>query len=94
LFQFVFVDDRRLFAGFSSGTTAWNFNGMRTLRSDAQLAIRAFVCGNPFTTADFTLAAPLIFAERAQISAPALVVAWFQRVAAIDAYKRTVPQLP
>jgi glutathione S-transferase len=61
---------------------------------DAQLATRAFVCGNTVTIADFTLAAPLIFAERAQISLPAHVAAWFQRVAAIDAYMQTVPQLP
>ena len=33
-FQFLTADDRRGFAdsAFSSGTSAWNFNGIRTLR--------------------------------------------------------------
>lgn len=61
---------------------------------DDHLANRRFVCGDDVTIADFSLAAPLVLAERARIALPANVAAWYARVSAIDTYQQTAPQLP
>ncbi len=61
---------------------------------DAHLANRQWLCGDGVTLADFSIATPLNLAERAGIALPAHVAAWYQRVAAVPAYKETLPQLP
>jgi glutathione S-transferase len=60
---------------------------------DGHLANREWLCGTALTLADLSLATPLGFAERAQITLPANVSAWLGRVQALDAWKQTVPQL-
>ncbi len=61
---------------------------------DGHLANREWVSGNALTIADLSLATPLFVHERAQIPLPAHVAAWYARVAAVEAYRQTIPQLP
>ncbi len=61
---------------------------------DGHLATRDWLCGTGLTIADLSLATPLFAAERAQIALPPHVAAWYARVAAVDAYRQTIPQLP
>jgi glutathione S-transferase len=61
---------------------------------EAHLASREWLCGNAVTIADLSLASPLVLAERAQVTLPPPVAAWFARVSALDAYRQTIPQLP
>jgi glutathione S-transferase len=63
---------------------------------DAHLAKQPYVVGKELTIADFSVAAPLFYAERAQFPlAPyAHIKDWFGRVSALPAWKDTAPQAP
>jgi glutathione S-transferase len=61
---------------------------------DAHLAKQPYLAGNDVTLADFSVAAPLFYAERADLPvAPyANVKAWFARVSALPCWRETAPQ--
>jgi glutathione S-transferase len=61
---------------------------------DGHLAGRSYLVGNEVTLADFAVAAPLFYAEPADLPvAPyANVKAWFGRVAALPCWTETAPQ--
>jgi glutathione S-transferase len=61
---------------------------------DSHLATRTWISGDALTIADLSIATPLALASRIQVVLPANVAAWHERVAALDAWKRTAPQLP
>lgn len=60
---------------------------------DAHLAKQPYVVGKELTIADFSVAAPMFYAERAQFPlAPyAHIKAWFGRVSSLPAWKETAP---
>ena len=61
---------------------------------DAHLAKQPYLVGNAVTLADFSVAAPLFYAERAALPlAPyAHVRDWFARLAALPCWQQTMPQ--
>jgi glutathione S-transferase len=61
---------------------------------DAHLAVRPFLIGNDVTLADFSVAAPLFYAEPAGLPVMpyANVQAWFARVSALPCWEETAPQ--
>jgi glutathione S-transferase len=61
---------------------------------DAHLAVRPFLIGNDVTLADFSVAAPLFYAERAGLPATpyANVQAWLARVSTLPCWGETAPQ--
>ena len=61
---------------------------------DAHLAKQPYLVGNALTLADFSVASPLFYAERADLPlAPyANVKAWFGRVSALPCWQETMPQ--
>ena len=61
---------------------------------DAHLAKQPYLVGKDVTLADFSVAAPLFYAERADLPlAPyAHVKEWFGRVSALPCWQETVPQ--
>ena len=63
---------------------------------DAHLAKQKYLAGDALTVADFSVAAPLLHAEGAQIPLGpyANVRGWFQRVSALPCWGETAPQLP
>jgi glutathione S-transferase len=63
---------------------------------DAHLAKQPYLCGGEITLADFSVAAPLFYTERADLPvAPyANLRAWFERVSALPCWRKTAPQAP
>jgi len=63
---------------------------------DVHLAGHPWLVGEQPTLADFSVAAPLFYAERAALPiAPyARITEWFGRVAALSCWQETAPQLP
>jgi glutathione S-transferase len=61
---------------------------------DAHLARQAWLVGNALTLADFSVAAPLFYADRGgfPLGDYANVRAWFGRVSALPCWKETAPQ--
>ena len=61
---------------------------------DAHLAKQPYLVGKEITLADFSVAAPLFYADRARIPvAPyAHIKEWFGRVSALPAWRETAPQ--
>ena len=60
---------------------------------DRHLAGRSWVVGGTVTLADYALAAPLMYRQRAQLPVEqyAHLLAWFGRVQQLDAWKQTEP---
>lgn len=58
---------------------------------DAHLATRTWLCGDALTLADFAVAAPLMYIERAKVPMAAYrnVLAWFERVQQLPAWRQT-----
>jgi glutathione S-transferase len=58
---------------------------------DAHLATRAWLCGDAPTLADFAVAAPLMYLERARLPMAAYrnVLAWYERVQQLPAWRQT-----
>ena len=63
---------------------------------DAHLAKQEYLVGNALTIADFTVAAPLLYAKEADmpIGPYANLRGWFDRVAALPCWRETAPQFP
>ncbi len=63
---------------------------------DAHLAKQSYLVGNDVTLADFSVAAPLFYAERAGLPLASYpnVKDWFARVSALPCWKETAPQFP
>ena len=63
---------------------------------DAHLAKQSYLVGNAVTLADFSVAAPLFYTEKAglPIAPHAHLCDWFKRVSALPAWKETAPQAP
>ena len=63
---------------------------------DAHLAKQPYLVGKDVTLADFSVAASMIYAERAELPvAPyAHVKEWFGRVSALPCWRETAPQMP
>lgn len=82
-------DDARV----AAGTEAFNRDA-RVL--DAHLAKQPYLVGSALTLADFSVAAPLVYAKEADLPiAPyANVRAWSERVFALPAWKETAPPPP
>jgi glutathione S-transferase len=61
---------------------------------DAHLARQPYLVGNDLTLADFSVAAPLFYAERAglPLGSYARVRDWFGRVSALPCWHQTAPQ--
>jgi len=61
---------------------------------DAQLAQQPYLVGHDVTLADFSVAAPLFYTERAELPVVSYshVKDWFARVAALPCWKETTPQ--
>ena len=63
---------------------------------DAHLAKQPYLVGKDITLADFSVAAPLFYAERGRAAARrpiAHVQEWFGRVSALPCWRETAPQL-
>jgi glutathione S-transferase len=58
---------------------------------DAHLAGRAFLVGDALTLADFSVAAMLMYVRHAELPVDAYphAIAWYERIAALDAWKAT-----
>jgi glutathione S-transferase len=63
---------------------------------DAHLAKQSYLVGNAVTLADFSVAAPLFYTEKAglPIAPHAHLCDWFKRVSSLPAWKETAPQAP
>ena len=74
----------------AKGTEAFNREA-RVL--DAHLAKQPYLVGNALTLADFSVAAPLFYAQEAELPlAPYPHVRdWFDRVSALPAWRETAP---
>ncbi|MFA6265441.1 MAG: glutathione S-transferase family protein [Pseudolabrys sp.] len=61
---------------------------------DEHLAKQSYLVGDDATLADFSVAAPLLYAERADLPLAAYPRAkdWFDRVAALPCWRETMPQ--
>jgi len=61
---------------------------------DAHLAKQPYLVGKDLTLADFSVAAPLFYADRAQmpLGSYAHIKAWFGRVSALPCWRETAPQ--
>jgi glutathione S-transferase len=61
---------------------------------DAHLARQPYLAGNDITIADFAVAAPLFYADRAQmpLASYGRVREWFGRVSALPAWRQTAPE--
>jgi glutathione S-transferase len=61
---------------------------------DAHLATQPYLVGKDVTLADFSVAAPLLYAERAALPLASYpnAKAWFDRVSALPCWKETMPQ--
>jgi glutathione S-transferase len=63
---------------------------------DAHLAKQKYMVGDTLTIADFAVAAPLLYAQQAEMPLGAYgnVRAWFERVTALPCWRETAPQFP
>ncbi|MFY9839026.1 MAG: glutathione S-transferase family protein [Xanthobacteraceae bacterium] len=63
---------------------------------DAHLAKQKYLVGDALTVADFAVAAPLFYAEKAALSLQPYphIRAWFQRVSALPCWSETAAQMP
>ena len=63
---------------------------------DAHLAKQEYLVGNALTIADFTVAAPLLYAKEAEmpVGPYSHLRGWFDRVAALSCWRETAPQFP
>ena len=63
---------------------------------DAHLAKQEYLVGNALTIADFTVAAPLLYAKEAEmpVGPYSHLRGWFDRVAALPCWRETAPQFP
>jgi len=63
---------------------------------DAHLAKQPYLVGKALTLADFSVAAPLFYTEKAglPVGPHAHLRDWFARVSALPAWKETAPQMP
>lgn len=61
---------------------------------DAHLATRPYLAGQTLTLADFSVAGPLFYAERAGLPVADYpnLAAWYARVAALPCWRETAPQ--
>jgi glutathione S-transferase len=77
----------------AAGTEAFN-REVRVL--EAHLAGRPYLVGNEPTLADFSVAAPLIYAREAQLPIEPYpnVRTWFERVIALPGWRETAPPIP
>ena len=80
-------------AALAKGTEAF---GREARLLDAHLAKQPYLVGNAVTLADFSVAAPLFYAEKAglPVAPHAHLCDWFKRVSALPAWKDTAPQIP
>ena len=63
---------------------------------DAHLAKQPYLVGKDVTIADFSVAAPLLYAKEAEmpVGPYANLRGWFERVAALPCWRETAPQFP
>jgi glutathione S-transferase len=63
---------------------------------DAHLGKHQYLVGNALTIADFAVAAPLLYAQQAEMPLGPYgnLRAWFDRVAALPCWRETAPQFP
>ena len=63
---------------------------------DAHLAQQKCIVGDALTVADFAVAAPLFYAEKAALPLQPYphILAWFQRVSALPCWSETAAQMP
>jgi glutathione S-transferase len=63
---------------------------------DAHLAKQKYIVGDALTVADFAVAAPLLYAQQADLSLQPYphIRAWFERVAALPCWRETAAQMP
>ena len=78
-------------ATVAKGLTAFN---KEAAVLDAHLAKQSYLVGKDVTLADFSVAAPLFYADRADLPlAPyANVRAWFARISTLPCWRQTAPQ--
>jgi glutathione S-transferase len=80
-------------AAIAKGTEAFNKEAKML---DAHLAKAPYLVGKELTIADFAVAAPLFYAEEAEmpVGPYANLRGWFDRVAALPCWRETAPQFP
>ena len=63
---------------------------------DAHLAKHKYLVGDTLTVADFAVAAPLLYAQKAELSLAPYphIRAWFERVSALPCWRETAAQMP
>jgi glutathione S-transferase len=63
---------------------------------ETYLTRQLYLAGDAVTLADFSVAAPLFYADRAKlpVASHAKVRDWFARVSALPAWRETAPQMP
>jgi glutathione S-transferase len=63
---------------------------------DAHLAKQKYVVGDALTVADFAVAAPLLYAQQADLSLQSYphIRTWFERVSALPCWGESAPQMP
>jgi glutathione S-transferase len=63
---------------------------------DAHLAKQKYLVGDALTVADFAAAAPLLYAQQADLSLQPYphIRAWFERVSALPCWRESAPQMP
>jgi glutathione S-transferase len=80
-------------AAVAKGTEAFNKEAKML---DAHLGKHQYLVGNALTIADFAVAAPLLYAQQAEMPLGPYgnLRAWFDRVAALPCWRETAPQFP
>ncbi len=80
-------------AAIAKGTEAFNKEAKML---DAHLAKQPYLVGKDVTIADFAVAAPLHYAQQAEmpVGPYANLRGWFERVAALPCWRETAPQFP
>ena len=80
-------------AAVAKGTEAFNKEAKML---DAHLGKHQYLVGNALTIADFAVAAPLLYAQQAEMPLGPYgnLRAWFERVTALPCWRETAPQMP
>jgi len=80
-------------AAIAKGTEAFDKEA-KTL--DAHLGKHKYLVGDGLTIADFAVAAPLLYAQQAEmpLGPYANIRAWLERVTALPCWRETAPQMP
>ena len=80
-------------ASIAKGTEAFDKEA-KTL--DAHLGKHRYLVGDGLTIADFAVAAPLLYAQQAEmpLGPYANIRAWLERVTALPCWRETAPQMP